>query len=483
MAEPSSDNRPRRPTQPQPAQSGERPRIRVTGGDGKARKRAAPTTAPRDPLITQRHRQLRALLKKRLGFWRSLGRSNRLFPRKLVVTREGKWIIGIALLLGAAAVNTGNNLLYLMLSLVISVISVSGLLSEANLRDLEVRRRYPREVVRGEATPLRIEVWNDKKRASLHIEVGEVLDAAEDAEVKSGYLLHLAAGETGQAFGALRALRRGPIATSGLQIATGYPFGFAKKARLFDDPAEFLALPEVAPLPLPWRGAIDHGASEMSRRVGVGDSFAGLRDARVGDPMRDIHWKVSARRGRLIAREWQAQANRVAIVRFLHVAPTRSTAGAPCAPESLDAGCAAVAGLCDALLRAGFAVGLQTLDGAVAPAADPGDSGEILLRLRRHLAQLLPADVAPPPQWPLPDEAWAQACRQAEKRASAIAKKEPLAWATAQLSGPAEVFLVTYAERGDATAQGSFDSRVVLSQAGAIVSFEGDQRAHQRGAA
>lgn len=481
MADQRSDNRPRRPTQP--SQSGARQPIRVTGREPSPPRPNATEPIRRDPLVIWRHRQLRALLRKRLGFWRSFGRSNRWFPRKLVVTREGKWIIGIALLLGAAAVNTGNNLLYLMLSLVISVISVSGLLSEANLRNLEVRRRYPREVVRGEATSLRLEVWNDKKRAALHIDVGEVLDGTEDAEVRGGYVLHLEPGETGQAFAALRACRRGPILTAGLQIATSYPFGFARKARHFDDAAEFLSLPEVAPLPLPWRGAIDHGASELSRRVGVGDSFAGLRDARAGDALRDIHWKVSARRGRLIAREWQAQANRVAVVRFLHVSPARPSAATPLGPQSLDEGCAAVAGLCEALLGAGFAVGLQTLDGAVAPAADPGASGEILLRLRRHLAQLLPADVAPPPQWPLPDEEWAAACRRAEDRIAALARQEPLSWAAATVSGPAEVFLVTYADRGDVTAQGGADARVVIDQAGRVVSFEGGQRPGQRGAA
>ena len=476
------DSQRQRPTPSPPNEGGALAQIRVTGRVVRP-PRAVASAAERDPLVVWRHRQLRTLLRRRLGFWRSLGRSNRWFPRKLVVTREGRWIIGIAILLGGAAVNTGNNLLYLLLSLVISVISVSGLLSEANLRELEVRRRYPREVVRGEATPLRLEVCNDKKRAALHVEVGEILDGAEDAEVKHGYILHLEAGETGQAFAALRALRRGPIATAGLQIATSYPFGFARKARIFDDAAQFLSLPEVTPLPLPWRGAVDQGASEVSRRVGVGDSFAGLRDARTGDALRDIHWKVSARRGRLIAREWQAEANRIAIVRFLHVAPSHSPSASPLPPQCLDAGCAAVAGLCDALLSAGFAVGLQTLDGAVAAEADPGQSGEVLLRLRRHLAQLLPADVAPPPQWPLPDDAWAAACRRAERRAAAIAAGEPLRWAAATLNGAAEVFLVTYADRSAVTCDGEADARVVIDAQGSLLSFEESQQLGRRGAA
>lgn len=447
------------------------PRIRVHWREPPAPKRAA-ATGPVDPLITKRHKQLRDLVRQRLGFWRSLGRSNRWFPRKLVVTREGKWIIGIALLLGAAAVNTGNNLLYLMLSLVISVIAVSGVLSEANLRDLEVRRRYPREVVQGEATPLRIEVWNDKKRAALHIEVGEVLDGASDVQVKDGYVLHLAPGETGQAFAALRALRRGPLRTAGLQIATGYPFGFARKARLFDDAAELLSLPGVTPLSLPSRGAADRGAAELARRTGLGDTFAGLRDAREGDSLRDIHWKVSARRGRLIAREWQAEANRVAVVRFVHVAPRPPALEANQGPESLDAACAVVAGLCQALLRAGFAVGLQTLQGCVAPEADAADSGEVLLRLRRHLALLLPADVPPPPQWPLEDAEWADACRRAQACRAAIARGEPLQWAASAAQGPAEVFEVAFADRPDVHVPGACDVRVVLSADGAVTSMQ-----------
>lgn len=462
------------------AATAEPARIRVRWRDPSA-PRAARQRSAVDPAIATRHRQLRELLRRRLGFWRSLGRSNRWFPRKLVVTREGKWIIGIALLLGAAAVNTGNNLLYLMLSLVISVIAVSGVLSEANLRELEVRRRYPREVVVGEAAPLRLEVWNDKKRAALHIEVGEVLDGASDVQVKDGYLLHLAPGETGQAFAALRALRRGPLRTAGLQIATAYPFGFARKARLFDDPAEFLALPPVAPVTLPWRGAADRGSSELSRRTGLGDTFAGLRDARVGDALRDIHWKVSARRGRLIAREWQAEANRVALVRFVHVAPLAPASAPGQTPECLDAACASVAGVCQALLRAGFAVGLQTLQGAVPAEADPGDSGEPLLRMRRHLAQLLPADLPPPPQWPLADAEWLQACRSAQACHAAIGRGEALSWASAASQGAAEVFEVVFAQRPEVQVSGGCDVRVVLASDGSVERIEG-QRAPRRAA-
>jgi uncharacterized protein (DUF58 family) len=428
-------------------------------------------TDPTATRIQQRRRALDRARRKRLGFWRSLGRSNRLFPRKLVVTREGKWIIAIALLLGAAAVNTGNNLLYLVLSLVISVISVSGILSELCLRDLTLRRHYPRHLEVGEAVRLRIEVQNTKPRAALHLEVGELIDEP-DVQTRPGYLLHLQARETGQAFALLRSLRRGPVATAGLQITTAYPFGFARKSRLYADPAQFLALPPVLDVALPWQGAVQRGAQHPSVRPGQGDTFRGLRDARPGDSLRDIHWKVSARRDRLVAREWESEASRVAVVRFVHVAPGPSDD-----PRTLDLACATVAGLCASLLKDGLAVGLQTLQGAVPPTSDVTGQGGQLHGIREHLAHLVLADRTLPFEWPLPDPRWASLALRGEALQASLSRGDPLTWPA--LSGPVEVFLVTFASRADVQA-GAADVQVQLDPTGALL---GIRRAGLQGAA
>lgn len=416
-------------------------------------------------LVEERNRALAALRRKRLGFWRRVGRSNRLFPRKLVLTREGKWIIGITLLLGAAAVNTGNNLLYLLLSLAISVISISGILSELCLRDLEITRCYPSDVTAGEVTPLRLEVRNGKNRAALHIEVGE-LGENPLVLLRPGYLLHLAPREVGHAFAAIRPLRRGPLATVGLLLTTAYPFGFARKSRLYESPAHLLALAGIAEVKLPWRGSAQRGALHASTRAGHGDSFRGLRDARPGDPLRDIHWKVSARRERLIAREWEADATRVAIVRFVHVAPTPDDDVA-----TLDEACATVAGLCATLLGDGLAVGLQTLQGNVAPAMDPSGTADVLQRLRQHLARLVLADRPPPVDWALPDAEWARLALACRGCSAQIARGEALAFEPLTAFGAAEVFLVTFASRADVRTLGSGDVQVVLTPAGALQSM------------
>ena len=64
-------------------------------------------------------------------------------PRRLKFTREGKFFVGITLGVGFAAINTANNLLYLLLGLLLALIIVSGVMSELSLRNLTVVRRLP----------------------------------------------------------------------------------------------------------------------------------------------------------------------------------------------------------------------------------------------------------------------------------------------------------------------------------------------------
>ncbi len=370
-------------------------------------------------LIAQRRQAIARHRRRSLGLLRSLGRSNRLFPRKLVVTRDGKWIIAMALLLGVGAVNTGNNLLYLVLSLLISIIAISGVLSEANLRNLRVARYYGRELEVGVATMLRTEVHNDKTRASFSIEVNELVE--EGLVRRPGYVLHLRPGEVGQAFTMVRPTRRGPILSEGMQVVTAYPFGFARKTRVLEDQQRWWALPPIWKTPLLASGATERGFVAEVNRKGAGSELMGLRDWRPGDARRDVHWKVSARRGRLITREWQAEANQAVIVEFVHLAPTDSDD-----PNELDPACARVAGICAALLDTQLAVGLCTDHELIEPQTN--EQGEQLLRIRRSLAGLSFADRPPPPTWPLEDDVWSQHCRRAWAQQQGIDGVQGFRW-------------------------------------------------------
>ena len=96
--------------------------------------------------------------------------------RRLSFTREGSIAVVMAVAVGVAAMNTGNNLLYLLLGWVLSFIVASGMLSEMTLRGLAVTRVFPAVVVAGEPFLLELTITNQKpKRASYSIEIEDLV--------------------------------------------------------------------------------------------------------------------------------------------------------------------------------------------------------------------------------------------------------------------------------------------------------------------
>src|SRR5690242_10644944 len=85
------------------------------------------------------------LLGRALPWWRRFRP-----PRRLSFTREGRIIVILSVSVGFAAINTGNNLLYLLLGWLLSFIIASGILSEITLKRLSVERRPPPRVFAGE---------------------------------------------------------------------------------------------------------------------------------------------------------------------------------------------------------------------------------------------------------------------------------------------------------------------------------------------
>src|SRR5205814_8276602 len=70
-------------------------------------------------------------------------------PRTIWPTRDGLWCLLVVMGLGVAAINTGNNLLYLLVSLLLALIIVSGVLSEQSMRAVDLIAENPEEIFAG----------------------------------------------------------------------------------------------------------------------------------------------------------------------------------------------------------------------------------------------------------------------------------------------------------------------------------------------
>ena len=99
--------------------------------------------------------------------------------RMLRITRAGWQFIGLTLVVGMAAVNTANNLLYLIFGLMLSFITTSGILSELMLRKIRLNRRFPKHLFAGQAAPVALEVTNGKQHVtSLSLLIEDLSQAA-----------------------------------------------------------------------------------------------------------------------------------------------------------------------------------------------------------------------------------------------------------------------------------------------------------------
>ena len=294
-------------------------------------------------------------------------------PRRLRFTRDGRYFVGLAIGIGLAAVNTGNNLLYLLLGWLLSVIIASGVLSESTMRGLRVRRRPPPRVHAGRPFLMEISVDNTKRRlASYSIEVEDLVDG--HPLDKKCYFLKIPPGRSQRTSYRHTFTRRGLHTLDGFRIGTKFPFAFFRKSRDLASPAEILVYPAVHPVRMPAPRARHIGESPVAR-LGRRGEFFGLREYRGGDDRRAIHWRSTARAGRLLVREFEEEAQRRATIVCDNALP--ADAGAE-AEQALERAISLAASLAITYLSAGWAVRMICRGGQLPFGAGPAQQVRVL---------------------------------------------------------------------------------------------------------
>jgi len=241
-------------------------------------------------------------------------------PRKLRFTREGKYFVLITFGVGVAAVNTGNNLLYLVLGMLLALIVVSGVMSEISLRNLRVTRRLPSRAQAGRSHLVEIEVFNRKKRfPSYAIEV-EDLRAGQPTD-KRCFFLKISPTSAQVAAYRRKPSRRGLDRHTGFRVATRFPFGLFEKSLQYDLDGELVIYPQVDPLRIPQiRGAHNLGITGHVGR-GAGDEIIGVRPMREGDDPRDIYWRKSTTPNQFALKERAREARPETVVPLDDIRP------------------------------------------------------------------------------------------------------------------------------------------------------------------
>ncbi len=247
---------------------------------------------------------MKGTLPDRLFRWRP--------PRRIRVTFPGKWFLAITLGVGTAAINTGNNLLYLALSMNLSLVILSGLLSEWTLRKVRVRIGPASELFAGRESFLAVRCEKGTGRfPGISLSVLPVLEGIGGPARFSP----IPPGGSATRLVPFLPPRRGAVPPPRFVLSTRFPFGlFEKMADGVPDGPPILVFPEPAgnpgdPRSLP-RGT---PAEKLTDRTARGDQIRGIREQAYGDSFRDIHWKATARLGRWMVKEREGERGGAAV--------------------------------------------------------------------------------------------------------------------------------------------------------------------------
>src|SRR5271170_3238188 len=248
------------------------------------------------------------------------------------LTRQGWVYLAGIILVALAALNTGNNLLFLILSTLVASILMSGILSSITLSGVELRLELPEHIFAGQTVRTVIELRNEKLTLpsfSMRVEAatkkGEPASAMLETPV---YFPYLPKREHVRQVVPMTFPRRGRYRQEAFRIVTRFPFGFLQKARRVDLKSEALVYPSVERTEQLIEILPGLQGSLESVAKGQGQDLYALRDYVATDSARHVHWKASARYGTLMVREFTRDDDcRVLLVLDPHVEATPQFAG------------------------------------------------------------------------------------------------------------------------------------------------------------
>ena len=277
-------------------------------------------------------------------------------------TPEGMAYIVIVLVIGIAALNNGNNLLFIVVSAMLGAFVVSGIASAGMLRNLELDAALPNHIfakrplqarlvlnnLRWWAPAFSVNVgpnrkprrakkqwqrgifswppWKPPEQRWLHLN-DWVWKALPLAPAPPGifegavYFPYIARGKPSSADVELTFARRGAYVQEALGLATRFPFSFLSKTRPVNFSRQIVVYPSVEETDEFFQ-VLPMITGEFEAFVrGRGNNLYLIRDHTADDSARHLDWKATAKTGALKVREFTREDERKLRIVFDNAAP------------------------------------------------------------------------------------------------------------------------------------------------------------------
>ena len=257
-------------------------------------------------------------------------------------TTGGAIMLVLVVIVGFSAWNTGNNLLFLVLSFLIAAMVVGFIAGNICLKKLDVSMRFPESIFAGEPTPVLVNLNNRKRFVPSFSVVVEVRGKERERSVAAddldailprwiarrlsrapvvrrtlGHIPYVAAGQATESKADHTFPHRGRFKIKDFELSTKFPFGFFRhRRRLPAREAELIVFPKLGDVSIELGNLpLDLGKRTSSKR-GMGQDLLALRDYQPQDDLRRIDWKATARISQLTVREFAAEDEKRATIIF-----------------------------------------------------------------------------------------------------------------------------------------------------------------------
>lgn len=210
----------------------------------------------------------------------------------------------MTLLLGFSAVNTGNNLLFLVVSGLLAFMSVTGVAGMSNIKGLVPVLLPPDEIFAGIAAPFRLRLRNGKRflpsfliRVECQSGQSQVFSVIDKRSYRDGNVM-------------LTFSQRGRIPVGRVTVSSSYPVGFFTRYWTFEIDTNLTVFPH--PLISGYPASVDQAqraGSGLLRERGLDGELERIDLYTGAEPLRMIHWKLSARSADFLVKGFGRQSS------------------------------------------------------------------------------------------------------------------------------------------------------------------------------
>lgn len=214
---------------------------------------------------------------------------------KLKITKLGFFYIFLTIVIGISAINTGNNLLFVMDSFLLSFMLISSWFAKLNLRWIEVSFSFPEECYAQVPTLIKIYLIN-RKRIIPSFLIKLSFQLKNFKHNNSFFVTYFIVEKTSEKILSINGIERGYNYLENIVLSSNFPFNFFVLKRPLKIKTQFIAFPKPIKCEEFWEDFIYQTGKEKtsSSEEGSGE-FKGIRNYFPGIPKKYISWKHTAK--------------------------------------------------------------------------------------------------------------------------------------------------------------------------------------------